>query len=539
MGAGRVAAVYVLTDFKWVPDSGMPICPTQLAAIRVNEDWDTVNTFSALVRSKDCPTQQEDDVSHSRWCGPNVSLSGEVKQVLYEFQTWLVPDDILCWWYRAPKRFYFQLAHADHAVPNSNTSIFLNEYLFSWLLQQPRSVGTPHTLCKAHDIQVPQTSDAVLKDVLAMQALLKGIGFPQSRLCTPTEQWAKDTPARKGSSTFPLLYDPETRLLHRSDCACLPERRYLPGYSSFQVPIRRGYPACICCRKEYFEALRERNAEWIARTGYPFLYSGDSHVFHAKDCPHALLIHKLRGTFHYDTCARSRRPCKLCHPHPDVRNSETPESSIPALPPRAKDALKRFYQAKQEQEAIGEQEGLTKAQRSKALQLTHPGLAFWAGVGYRTFHLKTCPKLAGLSQIRGFPRYQDAVQAGYSPCRLCKPTSKQDIRCSIPITSQVRPGESCETLVKLCAEHHLPFQHDDKYFILRTAAGKWRIHMCLRPVQLEHINLITNPNCQTYHIQPRLFLSLQDTFSYIIRHDKALLKKTKHSQIAPGQDQII
>ena len=28
-----------------------------------------------------------------------------------------------------------------------------------------------------------------------------------------------------------------------------------------------------------------------------------------------------------------------------------------------------------------------------------------------------------------------------------------------------------------------------------------------------------------YHVQPRLFLSLKDTFDYIMRHDNALMKR--------------
>lgn len=50
--------------------------------------------------------------------------------------------------------------------------------------------------------------------------------------------------------------------------------------------------------------------------------------------------------------------------------------------------------------------------------------------------------------------------------------------------------------------------------------------MSLRPVRLEHINLVSQPqNTKKYHVQPRLFLSLKDTFDYIMRHDSTLMKK--------------
>ena len=50
--------------------------------------------------------------------------------------------------------------------------------------------------------------------------------------------------------------------------------------------------------------------------------------------------------------------------------------------------------------------------------------------------------------------------------------------------------------------------------------------MSLRPVRLEHINLVSQPqNTKKYHVQPRLFLSLKDTFNYIMRHDSTLMKR--------------
>ena len=160
------------------------------------------------------------------------------------------------------------------------------------------------------------------------------------------------------------------------------------------------------------------------------------------------------------------------------------------------------------------------------MALSQPGLAFWASKGYRTFHRRNCSQISGLNQLVGFPRYQDAVRAGYCPCRHCKPSPKQDVVYSIPITNKKRAGESVETLVQLCTEHCLPFHHDNRYFEMQTMVGKWKIDMDLRPVRLEHINLVSQPeNTKKYHVQPRLFLSLKDTFDYIMRHDNALMKR--------------
>ena len=46
--------------------------------------------------------------------------------------------------------------------------------------------------------------------------------------------------------------------------------------------------------------------------------------------------------------------------------------------------------------------------------------------------------------------------------------------------------------------------------------------------QWEHSSLVsTRGNTQHYHVQPRLFLSLRDTFAYIIKHDRQLSAGTE------------
>lgn len=46
--------------------------------------------------------------------------------------------------------------------------------------------------------------------------------------------------------------------------------------------------------------------------------------------------------------------------------------------------------------------------------------------------------------------------------------------------------------------------------------------------QWEHINLVSTPgDTQHYHVQTRLFLSLRDTFAYIIKHDRQLSAGTE------------
>lgn len=49
--------MYVLIDMEWVTNRHGNHWPTQLAAIRVDEEWQTVDSFSVLFRPKDITFQ--------------------------------------------------------------------------------------------------------------------------------------------------------------------------------------------------------------------------------------------------------------------------------------------------------------------------------------------------------------------------------------------------------------------------------------------------------------------------------------------------
>lgn len=50
--------MYVLIDMEWVTNRHGDHWPTQLAAIRVDEEWQTVDSFSVLFRPKDITFQK-------------------------------------------------------------------------------------------------------------------------------------------------------------------------------------------------------------------------------------------------------------------------------------------------------------------------------------------------------------------------------------------------------------------------------------------------------------------------------------------------
>lgn len=59
--------MYVLIDMEWITNRHGNHWPTQLAASRVDEAWNTVDTFSVLFRPKDASFQDWNHMAFSGW----------------------------------------------------------------------------------------------------------------------------------------------------------------------------------------------------------------------------------------------------------------------------------------------------------------------------------------------------------------------------------------------------------------------------------------------------------------------------------------
>lgn len=518
--------MFVLADMEWITDAQEQPHPTQLAAVRTDADWNTADTFSGLI----CP-KKEADWEHIAFNGHSPEefrCAQPLSEVLRNFSAWVQPEDVLCWWSYQSEQLLPYLAEQEQVIMRNAEELSLKEYVLGFL---GRSAGVSG-LCRELNIEQPTPAHCSENDAETLRRLVRTIGLPQKMLCDENGK-KKPVTAIRGTTRHRLLYDEKAKRLHKADCALLPKHMLCPVYETFKSPIRKRLIPCGCCRAEYLEALRKRNRSSIERSWWKYVYAERSDVYHRKDCPYVLTACRINGFQRTFMVKKYKlRPCRYCRPDqkkPKPVQEKPKPVSKRGLCRAEREAIDRVRRAQAER-AAGKK-GRSAAERKKERLLTQPGLAFWAGKGYRTFHLRDCPRLEKPKQIRGFRRYQDAVNAGYKPCRQCCPTAKQDALYSIPITSRERIGESADTLVQLCTERGIPFEQDERYFVLRTAVGIWRIDLHMLPVHLAHINLVKQQEeTPEYHIQPRLFLSLRDAFRYIIRHDKTLEKQAERER---------
>lgn len=535
--------MFVLVDMEWMTNKDGHHSPTQIAAIKVNEQWQEIDKFQSYIRPRDPEFHDWDHVSYTGGTAYDFLHARNAYSVFEAFENWLNEEDIILWWYVESERLFKKLISLILKNNELHKAVSINEYVYEFLSGQPSSRGSSYKIAEGRGITTHNTlKHNSFNDVLVMRKLMEKISFPQDDLLKPLIRKPKQLKPSAQAISFPLQYDPKTNTIHKKECSLLADGTILTqGYINWKSPLRKEYHPCDCCKEEYRIALRERNMDIIERSQYTFLYSPESKVFHKYTCGSILSAKHILGSMKYQTAVDTGRiPCKLCNPSAeDKYRPLPPQVKVQRLKKKTKKLVKktdaraiaRQKIALEERYRRLNDETLTQIEKNDIYTLTQPRFAFWVGKGYQTFHLRNCVKMNDISNLKGFGTYSEAIHAGFTPCRICKPTAKHDVKVSIPINNRVREDEKIEDIETMCNDAGYTYYRESNYLYLETSVGKWRIKINTSPVKLEHINLVKTPGCKTYHEQPRIFLSFIDTFDYIKRHDDNLAEQKSNGKV--------
>ena len=530
--------MFVIADLEWITNSYGHCSPSQLAAVRVDENWYVVDEFDSFIRPRDKGFYNWKHIAYNGGSSMDFILAPSAYTVLENFQKWLNEDDVILWWYDDSEKLFKRLVELILHTAEPHKSVSIREHIRAFLYSHPCSRGSVYKLAESKGVITRSRLEHCSKnDVRVVRELLRKISYPQSDLLKPVVK-----PQKEKENFFLFIYDKDTNKIHSENCPLITGKNQI-GYDDMKTPIKKGYKPCGCCKKEYNAALKIRNIDILDRSQYTYIYSPESKVFHKHTCGFMHSAKNIMGTRKYESVVKTgRTPCKVCNPTPFDKSKVLPpqyisnnvlekEEKKPTPSKEALKALKRQRVALEERTRRLKEENLTETERNDVFTLTQPRFAFWVGRGCQTFHLHGCSKLHKVSELKGFGTYNEAVQAGYTPCRKCKPTSKHNANLSIPITNKVREKENPKDLVKSCYEAGYDYSIDGEYFYIETSVGKWRINTNTAPIKLEHINLVITPWIKDYHEQPRVFLSLTDVFDYIRRHDTALKEKKDEGRV--------
>ena len=555
----------VLLDMEWIDNENGMFSPTQIAAIRVDNQWTVVDRYSSLIRPYDAYYYKWQHEAYNGATQGAFLTSNSAYRVFSEMEAWLREDDSVCFWERREIDKYRKMVKII-LKKETKTGFFAISKRAKELVEDDCPVeGNAYDMAEVRNICTPVPQHCSKNDVETMRLLLSTFVRDPNDLFIPAskkgEVVLRQAPGTNEiANTFklgvrPYWMDMKKNTVHAEGCPRLFAANEIRGYASLEEVVKRHAKACSCVVKEYRKAAEEHNVASLNRGQYNYSFASNSGVFHRHDCHiiRTMYTGSLMGAVYYDACIKSgRTPCRVCKPEPFLDEKVIPvkREYIPKKKPvlveskpkkkkikylgtnRSLDmdeqkAFRRFRVSRNEREELEASATLSEEERRDIMTLTHPGYAYWAVRGYENFHLRHCSKMKGLKNLRGFALYQEAINAGFTPCKECKPTKKHQITVSIPLSNYTRYGETIGMLDAMCDEAGFKHEYADPFYTITTSVGKWRINANARPVQVRHVNFVVSGKQADYHRQPRIFLSLTDTFNYILRHDRSLEEKQK------------
>lgn len=537
--------MYAIVDIEWAVYKDRQSL-TQLAAIKVDDGWRSVASFSSLIKPQNASFEDWKQACYNGAKPKDFLRAPSVATVLRDFENWLGDGYILLFWHKSSCEMYVKMVSILLKGGCTRKCIALSEYVTAVVGKKQSASANLYKLAEKERLLMLEAENISACDIALIRHLMEKARLAPSQLLQPPPK-REHKSAAELSMDQPYQLDTVTGLLHKKGSPCIPLDHTMQGYTSIATCLKKEHTPCpICMAEEMKEARIAKNRDTLDRSQYNYAYIQDSRTFHKCTCSSLLATKKpILGVVTYDKAIQKDKiPCKKCNPTPEdtPKPPSTPEARAAIRKNKDKDILQNAYEVRalKRHEAASKERTkalhigtLTEQEKKDLYTLTQPEFAFWAVKGYATFHLRHCSKLEKLSNYQGFKYYSQAVKAGFRPCRECRPTAKQDVALSIPLANKRRENETAELLARQCEEAGYPYQEKGDYFLIFTPVGEWEVDKATQPIRLRHKNLVVGGD---FHDQPRVFLSFSDAFFYIDRHDKKLMEKlARPSDVDDGE----
>lgn len=551
----------VIMDMEWI-ETAHRICPTQLSAVWVNQNWYQIGRLDYLIQPFSLEEQKWNHIAYTGHTASDFLSGATAIRVMKNLVSRLAPDDVLCWWSVSTAVTFIALYKILLMESPVNQMRLISPALSKYKEAAGiSSRGSAYVMANELGIPLFEQEHCSADDANVIRMLMEHLNVRQEDVLASllpdgamdkTIQQIRRPPYSSSShidnSVHPYMLDLKNRMIHSADCSKIKDRVGLKGVGTMKQAFSRHCEPCGCCKQAYWEYSRKKAAERIESMQISFVYSEkNKKLFHKPSCIHVgyIPLKKIKGARRYNTCIdHGYQPCGWCKPKPldeketihvyNLRKTDNPAmkdqwASTRTLSRLEQNALKRHAAAVKERATIPN--NLTGTESHDAHVLSQSGFAFWAAEGYQTFHLRHCPKLNHLSNLHGYSRFAQAQSFGLTPCKLCKPSKKNDIVASVPIYQKKRENESFEKIDVLCDRQGWNHSRNHTEYWIETPVGIWKMILGTQPITVYHINKVKTPgNTTGFHKQQRLFLSMTDTVEYIRRHDETLINREKEQQ---------
>lgn len=263
----------ILIDIEWYETDKHETALTQIAAARITDGFELIDTFDALFH----PDIEVEDYSHLAFNGADTNdylNAQEPETVLGDFLAWMNEDDVLYFWHESSALL---LRNYLPGIPNK-MKILQNRVRKS-LPGGISSKGDTHAIAKRCGLNPKYPKHCSKNDVTVLLCLLVWMKRSPDDLSDDLETIVNlqlltrrkmREQGRKASlilgkdinpiDGFRFVYNPKEKLLHRVDCPNLVWEKEYRGYATLRSAASKYQRGCGCCLSLLEEYHKRRKA---------------------------------------------------------------------------------------------------------------------------------------------------------------------------------------------------------------------------------------------------------------------------------------
>ncbi len=236
----------VLLDIEWIQNQKNQPELTQIAAARVDEQWNPVENFTQII----CPSDPDSvDWDHMAYCGYEKSqflAACAERDAAVLFQQWLLPDDQVCLWSHSAKQVFrkkwIQIFGHGFGQPGIK---FMNYILYQKIHQHGLSANSFYEAARLTGSDDTLTAHCAEDDVVLMRRIMEHFAVdPRTVLgiknpLAQRKKWLEKSP-------FTYFYTASSEVFHIHSCPVLLRASELMGCATYKTAIRHRRPCKLC-----------------------------------------------------------------------------------------------------------------------------------------------------------------------------------------------------------------------------------------------------------------------------------------------------
>lgn len=254
-----MCTMLVLMDLEWTEHSNGEKELTQIAAVRMDEQWNKKEKINLLV----CPAEDGSaDWAYMAFSGYEAKdfLSGRREaDCLQALERWLLPADVIGLWSRSAKCTLLERwKHAtgqDFSYPVS----VVNDWIYDTLRKRKQYCHGLYTVAEVLDINPEGTEHCAKNDVSVLYQVLWKSGLTQEQLVSGKKIGLTGRELIE-KMPYNYFYTPTSAVFHTKTCAAIMRAKNICGCATYKTAIRNRRP-CALCHPADLSKLTESRSE--------------------------------------------------------------------------------------------------------------------------------------------------------------------------------------------------------------------------------------------------------------------------------------